>query len=98
VRVLWTGAAIAQLDLIHNYVAQTSPEYAQRIVDQLTNRSKQMADFPFSGRMVPEYELNVVRELIEGSYRIVYLIKEEQEQIEVLAVIHTSRERLKPFR
>jgi toxin ParE1/3/4 len=97
VRVLWTDAAIAQLDLIHNYVAQTSPEYAQRIVDQLTHRSKQIADFPFSGRMVPEYELNIVRELIEGSYRIIYLIKDEKERIEVLAVIHTSRDRLKPL-
>lgn len=96
-KVLWTDAASAQLELIHNYVAQTSPEYAQRIVDQLTNRSKQIANFPFSGRMVPEYELNQVRELIEGSYRIIYLIKDEKEQIEVLAVIHTSRERLKPL-
>jgi toxin ParE1/3/4 len=57
VRVLWTDAASAQLELIYNYVAQTSPEYAHRIVDQLTLRSKQIADFPFSGRMVPEYEL-----------------------------------------
>ena len=96
-RVLWTDSAIAQLGLIHNYVAQTSPKYAQRIVDQLTNRSKQIANFPFSGRMVPEYELNVVRELIEGSYRIIYLIKDEKEQIEVLAVIHSSRERLMPL-
>jgi mRNA-degrading endonuclease RelE of RelBE toxin-antitoxin system len=47
--------------------------------------------------MVPEYELNQVRELIEGSYRIIYLIKDENEQIEVLAVIHTSRERLMPL-
>jgi toxin ParE1/3/4 len=97
VKVLWTDAAIAQLELIHNYVAQTSPEYALRIVDQLTNRSKQIANFPFSGRMVPEYELNVVRELIEGSYRMVYLVKDEKEEIEVLAVIHSSRESLMPL-
>jgi plasmid stabilization system protein ParE len=97
VKVLWTNAAIAQLELIHNYLAQTSPEYAQGIVNQLTRRSKQIADFPFSGRMVPEYELDLVRELIEGSYRIIYLIKNEKEQIEVLAVIHSSRERLRPL-
>ncbi len=96
-KILWTDAAIAHLEIIHNYVAQTSPEYAQTVVDQLTRRSKQIANFPFSGRMVPEYELNIVRELIEGSYRIIYLIKDEKEQIEVLAVIHTSRERLKPL-
>ena len=96
-KVLWTDAAGAQLQLIHNYLAQTSPEYAKRIVDRLTDRSKQIAKFPFSGRMVPEYELNVVRELIEGSYRIIYLINEEKKEIEVLAVIHSSRERLRPL-
>jgi toxin ParE1/3/4 len=97
VRVLWTDAALAQLELIHNFVAQTSSEYARRIVDQLTSRSKQIANFPFSGRMVYEYELHEVRELIEGSYRIIYLIKDQQEQIEIIAVINSSRERLKPL-
>jgi len=47
--------------------------------------------------MVPEYELNIVRELIEGYYRIIYLINEEKKEIEVLAVIHSSRERLTPL-
>lgn len=53
--------------------------------------------FPFAGRMVPEYELNEVREVIEGSYRIIYLIKEAEDQIEILAVIHSSREGLNPL-
>jgi plasmid stabilization system protein ParE len=47
--------------------------------------------------MVPEHELNEVRELIEGSYRIIYFVKEDEAQIEVLAVIHCSREPLKPL-
>lgn len=96
-RVLWTDAAKTHLKAIHDYVAQTSPEYALRLVDRLTKRSIQIALFPFSGRMVPEYELNEVRELIEGSYRIIYLVNEVKDQIEVLAVIHTSRERLEPL-
>jgi toxin ParE1/3/4 len=97
VRVLWTKFAEAQLHAIHDYVAQTSPEYARRIVDNLTRRSIQIASFPFSGRMVPEYELNEVRELIEGPYRLIYLIHEDKDEIEVLAVIHSARERLKPL-
>ena len=47
--------------------------------------------------MVPEYELNEVREVIEGPYRIIYLIESEQQKIEVLAVIHSSREQLRPL-
>jgi len=97
VKVLWTDAAVAQLEAIHDYFAQTSPGYARRVVDRLTKRSAQISAFPFSGRMVPEYELNEVREVIEGSYRIVYLVKEDEGQIEVLAVIHGSREGLNPL-
>ena len=91
----WTDAALAQLDAIHEYYAQTSPAYALRLVDRLTNRSKQIATFPYSGRMVPEYELNDVREMIEGSYRIIYLI--HTDRIEVLALFHTSREGMNPL-
>jgi toxin ParE1/3/4 len=52
-KVLWTDAAVAQLEAIHDYVAQTSPEYARRIIDRLTKRSVQISAFPFSGRRVP---------------------------------------------
>ncbi len=93
--VLWTDAAVAQLEAIHDYVAQTSPGYARRMVDRLTRRSIQIGAFPYSGRAVPEYELNEVRQVIEGSYRVIYLIKEDEDQVEVLAVIHTSREGIK---
>lgn len=60
-------------------------------------RSIQIASFPFSGRMVPEYELNEVRELVERPYRVIYLVQTERDQIEVLAVIHSAREALKPM-
>ncbi|HXL82024.1 MAG TPA: type II toxin-antitoxin system RelE/ParE family toxin [Pyrinomonadaceae bacterium] len=43
--VLWTDAAKAQLAAIHDYIEQTSPEYARRIVDQLTSRSDRKVSF-----------------------------------------------------
>lgn len=60
------------------------------MVDRLTRRSQQIADFPFSGRKVPEYDTDQIREVIEGPYRIIYLIKPDQ--IDVVAVIHGSRD------
>ena len=59
------------------------------MVDKITNRSIQIAANPLSGRKVPEYDSEVVRELIEQPYRIIYRIK--QDQIDVLAVIHGAR-------
>ena len=61
-----------------------------RIVDRLTRRSVQISAFPNSGRTVPEYERKEIREVIEGRYRVIYLI--EVAQVQVLAVIHGARD------
>jgi len=89
VSVHWTKTAQDHLAGIHGYVAQNSPEYAQHMVDRLTRRSEQIAAFPQSGRIVPEYRLEQIREVIEGPYRIIYHIKTNQ--IDVLAVVHGAR-------
>jgi plasmid stabilization system protein ParE len=52
-------------------------------------RSEQITAFPHAGRMVPEYEIDEVRQVLESPYRIIYLVKEEQ--VEVPAIIHTTR-------
>ena len=85
-KVHWTDAAEGHLDALYAYIAQDSPEYAKRMVDRLTQRSQQIAEFPFSGRRVPEYDIDQIREVIEGPYRIIYYSKPDQ--IDVLAVIH----------
>ncbi|HYR11026.1 MAG TPA: type II toxin-antitoxin system RelE/ParE family toxin [Longimicrobium sp.] len=89
-RVHWTESAAGHLTALHDYIARDSTVYARRMVDRLTSRSKQLARFPQSGRMVPEYQQDDVRELIEGPYRIIYRILPQQ--IDVLAVVHGARE------
>ncbi len=89
-KVYWTDTAVKHLSAIYAYIAQNSPQYAARVVDRLTRRSEQIANFPLSGRIVPEFQTEQIREVIEGSYRIIYYIKPDQ--IDVLAVIHGSQE------
>jgi plasmid stabilization system protein ParE len=91
-KVHWTDTAEGHLEGIYSYIAQDSPEYAKRMVDRITRRSKQIAELPFSGRRVPEYDIDQIREMIEGPYRIIYSIKPGQ--IDVLAVIHGARNTL----
>ncbi|HMB30383.1 MAG TPA: type II toxin-antitoxin system RelE/ParE family toxin [Desulfohalobiaceae bacterium] len=91
-KVHWTKTAEEHLDAIYAYIALDSPEYAKHMVDRLTRRSEQMAQFPLSGRKVPEYDLDKIREVIEFPYRIIYYVKPEQ--IDILAVIHTARKLL----
>ena len=85
-RVHWTHTAIEHLLAIYEHIAQDAPLYARRMVDRLTQRSEQIAAFPQSGRMVPEYAAPDIREVIERPYRIIYRIKTDQ--IDILAVVH----------
>ena len=91
-KVHWTDSAQAHLDAIFSYIAQDSEKYALRTVDKITRRSQQIADFPLSGRRVPEYDIEHIREVFSSPYRLIYHIKPEQ--IDIIAVIHEAMDRL----
>jgi toxin ParE1/3/4 len=88
-KVRWTRAAIGHLAAIYEYISQDSPRYAKRMVDRITTRSQQIARFPQSGLVVPEYQAQDIRELIEGAYRLIYEIAGDE--IRIVAVIHGAR-------
>ena len=88
-KVYWTLNAIKHLTNIYEYISLNSPTYARRTVDRITRRSVQIGSQPFSGRKVPEYQAEDLRELIEKPYRIIYRVM--QNQIDVLAVIHGAQ-------
>ena len=75
-KVVWTDRAKARLRQIHTYVPRDQPLNADRLVDQLTRRVEQLVEQPRSGRMVEKYQREDLRELIESSYRIIYLIRD----------------------
>ena len=88
-KVYWTNNSIDHLLGIYEYIAQNSLVYAKRVVDKITRRSEQIAEFPLSGRKVPEYKSEDIREIIEKPYRIIYRIKSDQ--IDILAVIYGAK-------
>ena len=68
----------------------TSQRTRRFMVDKITRRSQQIGAFPQSGREVPEYQEQDIREVLEAPYRIVYRIKSE-DQVDVLAVFHGAQ-------
>jgi len=52
-------------------------------------RSGQIGRFPHSGRKVPDYDRDDVREVIEGSYRLIYGILADR--VDVLTVMHCAQ-------
>ena len=62
-KVHWTETAESHLDAIYEHIAQDSPIYALRTIDRITRRSQQITEFPWSGRRVPEYDMDQIREV-----------------------------------
>lgn len=88
-KVNWTAAALAQLREIHTFLAYSSPQYAIWTVDRLTRRSQQISAFPRSGRIVPEANDVNIREVLEGPYRIIYHLLDDE--VDIISVAHSAR-------
>ena len=73
-KVIWTQNALDDLAGIQEYIARDSIYYAEKFVDDAFSAVERLEVFPESGRMVPERYDPDFREVIFGSYRIIYKI------------------------
>lgn len=87
--LLWTRRAIEDVQSIQQFIAQDSPLYAQLVGQQLIAAVERLPTFPQSGRIIPEFNNPAVREVIQGSYRIVYRLIHGE--IHILTVHHAAR-------
>ena len=87
-KLVWEVDAIRDLDLIGEYIAQQSPEYAPTYVERVMAAAEHLADFPLSGRVIPELDDQALREVIFQNYRIVYEFVADE--VTVLGVIHAA--------
>lgn len=72
-QIEFTESALCNLeDILSWYAGQQAPEVGERLVRQLLARTEQLIDFPESGRIVPEFGMKAVRELIHPPFRMVY--------------------------
>lgn len=89
VKIVWTELALGDLKSIHDYISNDSKGYADKIIEKLINRVDPLEAFPKSGRKVPEFDSETIRELIEGNYRIVYRIYPNH--IGIVRIHHSAR-------
>ncbi len=85
-RVVWSQRALPDLEGIAGYIAADSPAYARAVVKDIINQTRMLARFPRSGRQVPEFDDEDIRELIAYSYRIIYRL--QSDEVIIAAVIH----------
>jgi len=89
-KVVWTDSAIRDLNDIGEYISKDSVKYAEITVEKLFNATDILEKHPDAGKTAPELENESIRELVRGSYRIVYR-KLNNERIDILTVHNSAR-------
>ena len=87
--VVWSPRAIDDVDAIAAYIADDSEAYAASVVRALLAKARRLSEFPYIGRIVPEFGEDAIREVFAYSYRIIYEI--EGDEITIAVIIHGKR-------
>jgi plasmid stabilization system protein ParE len=84
------------LEEIVAFAARRSAERAAELNARLLASARRLERLPLLGRVVPEFKLEHLRELIEPPHRILYVVRGDS--CSVVAVFHSSRDVANLFR
>ncbi|MDD1744314.1 MAG: type II toxin-antitoxin system RelE/ParE family toxin [Candidatus Methanoperedens sp.] len=88
--IRWSPRAVSNLEEICKYIARDSKHYASLFAKKILIIIKNIPQFPRSGRAVPEYSDENLREKVYQNYRIVYRLKDDS--IEIVAICHGAKQ------
>lgn len=88
--VVWSIPAKQDLKEIYDYIARDSKYYAEKVSQDIVEKSELLHKFPKIGRVVPEIGEANIREVIVYSYRLIYEVSSDK--IEILTLIHCKQD------
>ena len=71
------------------YIDQQVPEVGDNLIKEIVSQIERLADFPESGRVVPEFNIENLREIIFAPFRIVYRL--DGNKIKIVRVWRSER-------
>ncbi len=54
-QVIWSPTALEDIEAIASYISRDSASYAGAVVRRVINSTRNLQNFPFVGRIVPEF-------------------------------------------
>jgi addiction module RelE/StbE family toxin len=88
-RITWTDPAVQDLESAVEFIAKDSEAYARSLAQLAIEAADSLVSFPNRGHRLRDPKLSRFRELIIGSYRLIYLV--EAKRILIVAVLHGHR-------
>ena len=87
--IVWSDPAVDDLEAAVTFIAKDSDAYARSLAQLAVDAAESLRKFPNRGHRLPDPKLARFRELIIGSYRLVYLV--EKKRVLIVAVLHGHR-------
>ena len=88
-KIVWTDPAVEDLEAAVEFIAKDSEAYAANLAQLAVDAAESLTRFPNRGHKLPDPELSRFRELIVGSYRLIYLV--ETRRVLIVALLHGHR-------
>lgn len=89
-RITLAVSAVDDLEAIRTWYADRQiPEVGERLLNEIFSAVERLADFPKSGRIVPELGVPHLREIIHAPFRIVYRI--DKRNVRIVRVWRSER-------
>jgi toxin ParE1/3/4 len=81
-KITFAGSAVSDLEGIRSWYAdQQVPAVGESLLKEIMAEVERLADFPESGRVVPEFGIADLREIIHPPFRIVYRLDRSRVRI-----------------
>jgi toxin ParE1/3/4 len=90
-KVVLSPSARADIRDIVRYISWDAPDRALAFGRFLISKTKWLGQFPEAGRVVPEFNLPTIREIIVRSYRVIYRVDHEKKKVAVIRFWHAAR-------
>mgnify|MGYP001178242088 FL=1 len=87
-KISWLAEALDDLRGIRNYIARDNPAAAQRVVKAIKDEVEILVKHPGTGR---PGRLPSTRELVIARYPYIVAYRQVDANVQILAVVHTSR-------
>ena len=88
-KLVWTNEALNRLTEIDDYISYDSIARARKFINNIIKSTTSIPQYPQKGRIVPEFNISELREIIYKNCRIVYRIKKDQ--IQILTIFEAHR-------
>ena len=89
-RITFAASAIKDLEDVQAfYAGEGVPDVGKRLIAEIVSKVERLGTHPLSGRVVPEFRVEQLREVVSPPFRIVY--RHDKNKVRIVRIWRSER-------